>query len=78
MQVIPVLRDNKGISGSVVSLNDAVSTLWGTSVIVAEGRGLSRVDVILPQRGYSVSLSDISGDGGSSTNSMKPAKYSSR
>jgi hypothetical protein len=74
MQHIPVLRDNGCIIESIVSLNVDVSGLWGTSAVAVDGRESSRVQVTFPQRGYSVSSSDIAGDGGESENSMNPAK----
>jgi hypothetical protein len=78
LQHIPVLRDNGCIIESFASLNVDVSGLRGTSAVAVDGRDSSRVPVIFPHRGYSVSSSDMAGDGGESANSMNPAKYSSR
>jgi hypothetical protein len=74
MQYIPVLRDNGCMIDSFVSLNVDVSGLWGTSAVAVDGRDLSRVLVTFPHLGYSVSSSDMAGDGGESANSINPAK----
>jgi hypothetical protein len=73
MQHIPVLRDNECMIDSFVSLNVDVSGLWGTSAVAVDGRE-SRVPVTFPHLGYSVSSSDMAGDGGESANSINPAK----
>lgn len=74
MQHIPVLRDNGCIVDSFVSLNVDVSGLWGTTAVAVDGRGSPCRLVTFPHLGYSVSSSDIAGDGGESANSMNPAK----
>jgi hypothetical protein len=74
MQHIPVLRDKGCIVDSFVSLNVDVCGLWGTSAVAVDGRDSSCLSVTLPHRGYSVSSSDMAGDGGESANSMNPAK----
>lgn len=74
VDAVAVLRDNGCIVDSVASLNVDVSGLCGTSAIAIDEQNSSRVALTFPHRGYSVSSSDMVGDGGESANSMNPAK----